>query len=81
MSDHFLIDNLVSLEKPCLSAKAVSYREFREMDKCVFKADLRDSNLMLDRLLDLDQLVELYGCTLRALAEKHTPLQRKILSS
>ena len=34
--DHFLIDIVVSLEKPSLSAKAVSYRKFRQMDKSAF---------------------------------------------
>ena len=56
LSDHFLIDIVVSLEKPSLSAKAVSYRKFRQMDKGAFKADLRDSSLMLDPPADLDQL-------------------------
>jgi hypothetical protein len=81
LSDHFLIDIVVSLEKPSLSAKAVSYRKFRQMDKGAFKADLRDSSLMLDPPADLDQLVNLYDYTLRALVEKHAPLQRKTLLS
>jgi hypothetical protein len=81
LSDHFLNDIVVSLEKPSLSAKAVSYRQFRQMDKGAFKADLRDSCLMLDPSADLDQLVNLYDYTLTALVEKHAPLQRKTLLS
>jgi hypothetical protein len=81
LSDHFLIDILVSLEKPSLSAKAFSYRKFRQMDKSAFKADLRDSSLVLDPPADLDQLVNLYDYTLRAFVEKPAPLQRKTLLS
>ena len=47
------------------------------MDKGAFKAGLWDSSLMLDPQADLDQLVNLYDYTLRALVEKHAPLQRK----
>jgi len=36
---------------------------------------------MLDRPADLDQLVNLYDCTLRALVERYAPLQRKTLLS
>ena len=74
LCDQFLIDILVSLEKPSLSAKAVSYRQ---MDKSAFKADLRDSSLVLDPPADLDQLVNLYDYTLRALVEKACATSKK----
>ena len=56
LSDHFLINTDVSLERQFSPATSVSYRSYRLIDINAFLLDLPKS---------LDQLVDLYDCTLR----------------
>jgi len=71
LSDHFLVNINVSLQKQSVSAKVISYRKYRSIDKEAFLADLRVSSLVLDPPDDVDHLVDLYDSTLRDIVDEH----------
>jgi len=48
LSDHFLIKINVSLQKQSVSAKVISYRKYKLIDKKAFLDDLWVSSLVLD---------------------------------
>ena len=48
LSDHSLVNINVSLQKQSVSAKVISYRRYKSIDKEDFLADLRVSSLVLD---------------------------------
>ena len=50
LSDHFVINNEVSLERPFSPATSVSYRSFRPTDKNVFLFDLKDTQLQKEAI-------------------------------
>jgi len=77
LSDHFLVNIDVSLQKPSVPTKTMSYRKYRSIDKDAFANDLRASHLIIDPPNDLDQLVDLYNNTLIDLIDKHAPLKSK----
>ena len=60
VSDHFLVNINVSLHKQSVSAKVISYRKYKSIDKESFLADLLVSSLVLDPPDDVDQLVDLW---------------------
>ena len=60
LSDHFLVNINVSLQKQSVSAKVISCRRHKSIDK-----DLRVSSLVLDPPDDVDHLVDLYDSTWR----------------
>ena len=70
LADNFLININVSWQKQSVSAKIISHRRYKSIDKQVFLADLRVSSLVLDQLDDVDHLVDLYDSTLRDIAKK-----------
>jgi len=69
LSDHFLISMDVSLQKQSISAKVISYRKYKSLDKDVFLADLWVSSLVLDPPDDQ------YHSTLRDFVDEHAPLR------
>jgi len=48
LSDHFLVNINIFLQKQSVSAKVISYRRYESIDKEAFLADLRVSSLVLD---------------------------------
>ncbi|KAK2169189.1 hypothetical protein LSH36_12g34021 [Paralvinella palmiformis] len=81
LSDHFLVDINVSLQKQSVSAKVISYRRYKSIDKEAFLADLRVSSLVMDPPDDVDHLVDLYDNTLRDIVDQHAPLRTKEMPS
>ena len=77
LSCHFLVNINVSLQKQSGSAKVISYRRYKSIDKEAFLADLRVSSLELDPLHDVDHLVDLYDSTLRDIVDEYAPLVTK----
>ena len=77
LSDHFFINNNVSLQKQSVSAKGISYRRYKSIDKEAFLADLRVYPLILGPPYYVDHLVELYDCTLRDIVDEHSALRTK----
>ncbi|KAK2151927.1 hypothetical protein LSH36_345g00012 [Paralvinella palmiformis] len=81
LSDHFLVNINLSLQKQSVSAKVISYRRYKSIDKESFLADLRVSSLVLDPPDDVDHLVDLYDNTLRDIVDQHAPLRTKEMPS
>jgi len=81
LSDHFLVNINVSLQKQSVSVKVISYRRYKSIDKKAFLADFRVSSLVLDPPDDVDHLVDLYDSTLRDIVDEHTPLRTKEMPS
>ena len=77
VSDHFLINIDVLLQKPPVPTKPVAYRKYRSIDKKTFVDDLKESRLIVDPPNDLEQLVDLYKKILRDLVDKHATLKTK----
>jgi len=65
LSDHFLINIGVSLQEQSVSAKVISYKKYRSIDKDAFLADVGISprSLVYDLPDDIDRLVDLYNST------------------
>jgi len=81
LSDHFLININISVQKQSVSAKDISYRKYKSIDKEAFLADLRVSSLVLDPPDDVDHLVDLYDSTMRDIVDEHAPLKTKEMPS
>ena len=71
----------VSLQKQSVSAKVISYRRYKSIDKEAFLADRRVSSLVLDSQDDVAHLVELYDSTLRDIVDQHAPLRTQEMPS
>ena len=76
-SDHFIINVSVSLEKPPVTTKTITYRKVRSIDMSGFAADIQTSALILDPPSGLDELVDTYNEILTDLLDKHAPLKTK----
>ena len=74
LSDHFLININVYLQKQSVSAKIISYRGYKSIDNEAFLADLRVSSVLLDTPDYVDHLVDIYDSTLRDIIDKHGSL-------
>ena len=74
MSDHFLININVSLQKQSVSAKVSSYRKYNSIDKQTFLTGLRVYSLVLDLADDVDHLLDLYDSTLREIVDERATL-------
>ena len=59
LSDNFLINIDVYLQKQSVLAKVISYIIYKSIDKKAFLADLRVSSLVLDRPDGVDHLMDL----------------------
>ena len=75
LSDHFLVDINVSLQKQSVSAKVIFCRKYMSIHKKAFLADLRVYYLVLDPADDVDHLVDLYNSTSRNIVDEHAPLR------
>ena len=75
LSDHFLVNINVSLQKQSVSANVISYRGYKSIiDKETFLADLRVSSLVLDPPCDL------YYSTLKYVVDEHASIRTKEMS-
>ena len=77
LSDHFLININVSLQKQSVSAKVISYRKYRSIDKDMFLADLRVSSHVLNPPDDQYHPVDLYNSRLKDFINEHAPVRTK----
>jgi len=77
LSDHFLINIDVSLQKQSVSGNVISYRKYKLIHKEAFLADLRVSSLVLDQPDDVDHLVDLYDSTSRDIVDEDAHLRTK----
>ncbi len=77
ISDHSFVKCSLSVTRPELEVKDVTYRKYRAIDLDVFKQDLSASELCTREFSDLDDLVSCYKDTLSGLIDKHAPQQSK----
>ena len=59
ISDHFLVNIDISLQKPVLPPKITTYRKYRSIDQAALIADLNVSLLESNPHDDLEQLLDL----------------------
>ena len=78
-SNHASILCVLQSAKPSLTTKTVSYRKIKSVDVESVNADLAESDLCRNPPDDLDELVACYDSTLRAVMNKHTPVQTRTM--
>ena len=76
-SDHASILCVLQSVKPSLTTKTVSYRKIKSVDVESVNADLAESDLC--RNPPDDELVTSYDSTLRAVMNKHAPVQTRTM--
>ena len=76
-SDHLLIMINVSLQKHSVSAKVISYRNYKSIDMDDFLGDMRVSSRGLDLPHDINHPVELYNSTSGDLVDDHGSIRAK----
>ena len=80
LSDNFLINAEVSLQRTFFPVTSDSYRSDQLIVIHVLLLHLKVSQLVLDLPKDLDQLADLHDSTLRDLINKYTPLRVRQMS-
>jgi exonuclease III len=75
LSDHCFAECVLAISSPGAIVKDVCFRKFSGIDFSAFRADITSSNL--SELPDKD-LAANYDSTLRAILEKHAPVQYKV---
>ena len=83
LSDHCTVLCELSILKPPLKEKNISYRKLKTIDIQQFKHDLKLSQLCQDSVLenfDVNSLTTLYNSTLIAILDKHAPLRHKSIT-
>ena len=79
-SDHCTVLCDLTLRKPALAVKQVSYRKLKTIDISEFKSDLRQSSLCRDVPQDLNKLVASYNSVCSGVMDKHAPIFKKTMS-
>ena len=69
----------LTLHKPALAVKQVSYRKLKIIDISEFKSDLRESSLCRDAPQDLNKLVANYNSVCSGVMDKHAPIVKKTI--
>ena len=69
----------LSLRKPVLSVKQVSYRKLKTIDISELKSDLRESSLCRDVPQDLNKLMASYNSVCSGVMDKHAPIVKKTI--
>ena len=88
ISDHAFIHCYVSLPKPSLETKNITFRQLKKINIEQFREDMRSSPLCQEITSgntiqtpdDLDRLVKIYVDTLRGLVNKHAPVKNKTIT-
>ena len=77
LSDHKAILFNVTVEKPKLLKKLISFRKWKALDLTAFTDDLRHSELVTKPCDTVSGIVNQYNNVLSGLADKHAPLIEK----
>ncbi len=77
ISDHSFVTCDISVSKPDLEIRDVTYRKYKSIDIEELKQDLAQSELCTKSFSDLDDLVLCYQDTLSGLMDKHAPEKSK----
>ena len=78
-SDHCTVLCDLTVRKPALAVKQVSYRKLKTIDISEFKSDLRESSLCRDVPKDLNKLVASYNSVCSGVMDKHAPIVKKTI--
>ena len=78
-SDHCTVLCDLTLRKPALAMKQVSYRKLKIIDISEFKSDLQESSLCRDAPQDLNELVANYNSVCSGVMDKHAPIVKKTI--
>ena len=76
LSDHFVVNCALSMEKPLFTKKQIIYRSFKNFDIDLFLSDTRSSSLISDQPNKLDDLVALYDSELSGIFNRHVPIKK-----
>ena len=78
-SDHSAVQLRLTLSKPPLQRKEISYRKLRCIDKCAFKADLLESPFVtsIQQTVNPDDIVASYNSSVTTVLDKHAPLKTR----
>ena len=80
VSDHFVVNCALSMEKPLLTKKQIIYRSFKNFDIDLFISDTRSSSLISDPPNELDDLVALYDSELSGIFNRHVPIKKRTVT-
>ena len=76
-SDHFVVNGVLSLDKPLFTKKQIIYRSFKNFDIDLFISDIRGSSLISNPPNELDDLVALYDSELSGVFNRHVPIKKR----
>ena len=79
LSDHHFIHTYLSIYKNKPKELEGTYREYKQIDKTMFKEDLQRSLEVEHTTLDLRSLVERYNSDLKEVLDRHAPEKRKLV--
>ena len=79
-SDHFVVNGVLSMEKPLFTKKQIIYRSFKNFDIDIFISDIRGSSLISDPPNELDDPVALYDSELSGAFNRHLPIKRRTVT-
>ena len=79
LSDHCFVECNISIPRPKLFKKEISYHELEKIDIVDFKADLPVLNSHCEKLVNLDELAHCYEDILSRILNTHAPVRRKLL--
>jgi hypothetical protein len=78
--DHYAIQLKINLSKPARPRKQVSFRKTRNICIRDFAHDIMHIHALNDTNRPLDDLVDAYNSSLKALMDKHAPLCTKVIT-
>lgn len=80
LSDHFAVHCTLSINKPPVQSRVLSYRKIHSIDLDAFRRDIANSSLCLSPAADLSDLCLQYDSVLSSILNKHAPLRCKSFS-
>ena len=81
ISDHSAVFCGLSIEKPGLERREITYRNLRSIDKDCFTQDIRKSELATyDKFESVSALLDCYKSTLSGLLEQHAPIEKCVVT-
>ena len=80
LSDHYAVHCMLSVNKPILQTRNISYRKLRAIDADSLRHDIMDSTLYLSPAPELSDLCTQYDSVLSSIINKHAPLCTRSIS-
>ena len=81
ISDHSAVVCWLSIKKPGLERREITYRNLRSIDKDCFSQDIRKSELAnYAKFESVSALLDWYESTLSGLLEQHVPIKKRVVT-